>query len=74
MKQSDMEEASQMCTYLQDISEIEMKEEGLKQIGDINLNITLKPEQWTRILEQVFSTSILYIYFFFFFLWEFGPG
>jgi hypothetical protein len=54
MKQSDMEEASQMCTYLQDISEIEMKEEGLKQIGDINLNITLKPEQWTRILEQVF--------------------
>ena len=53
MKQTDMEEASQMCTYLQDTSEIEMKEEGLKQIGDINLNITLKPEQWTRILEQV---------------------
>jgi hypothetical protein len=53
MKQGDMEEASQMCQYLQDLSGIETKEEGLKQIGDINLNISLKPEQWTRILEQV---------------------
>ena len=53
MKHNDMEEASQMCTYLQDLSVIDMKEEGLKQIGDINLNISLKPEQWTRILEQV---------------------
>ena len=52
MKQVDMEEASQMCTYLQNPT-IETKEEGLKQIGDINLNISLKPEQWTRILEQV---------------------
>jgi hypothetical protein len=63
MKQSDMEEASQMCTYLQDISEIEMKEEGLKQIGDINLNITLKPEQWTRILEQVLFSNTFASYF-----------
>ena len=30
-----------------------VKEEGLKKILDINLNIALKPEQWTRILEQV---------------------
>lgn len=29
------------------------KEEGLKEILDINLNIALKPEQWTKILEQV---------------------
>ena len=29
------------------------KEEGLKEILDIQLNITLKPEQWMRILEQV---------------------
>lgn len=29
------------------------KEEGLKRILDIDLNISLKPEQWTRILEQV---------------------
>ncbi len=29
------------------------REVGLKSIGDIKLNITLKPEQWTRILEQV---------------------
>ena len=57
MKHSDMEEASQMCTYLQDLSVIDMKEEGLKQIGDINLNISLKPEQWTRILEQVLINS-----------------
>jgi hypothetical protein len=53
MKHSDMEEASQMCDYLEDLSVIDMKEVGLKQIGDINLNIALKPEQWTRILEQV---------------------
>uniref|UniRef100_A0A0K2V3B7 Transmembrane protein 26like [Nasonia vitripennis] n=1 Tax=Lepeophtheirus salmonis TaxID=72036 RepID=A0A0K2V3B7_LEPSM len=28
-------------------------EEGLKKILDINVNIALKPEQWTRILEQI---------------------
>ena len=35
-----------------------MKEEGLKKILDINLNIALKPEQWTRILEQVRKSKI----------------
>jgi hypothetical protein len=28
------------------------KEDGLKELFDINVNIMLKPEQWTRILEQ----------------------
>ena len=29
------------------------EEEGLKRILDFDLKITLRPEQWTRILEQV---------------------
>ncbi len=42
---------------------MDSKEEVLKQIGDINLNITLKPEQWTRILEQVLFSNPYFKYF-----------
>ena len=53
-----MEEASAACAHIPISEETRMrmtaaKEEGLKKILDINLNITLKPEQWTKILEQV---------------------
>ena len=57
MKRQDLEEASLVCQSVhisQDTRDrVFTKEEGLKKILDINLNIALKPEQWTRILEQI---------------------
>ena len=57
VKRQDLEEASLVCQSVhisQDTRDrVFTKEEGLKKILDINLNIALKPEQWTRILEQI---------------------
>ena len=59
IRQQDLEEASTACESIT-ISEetrdrLFTKEESLKQILDIELKIALKPDQWTRILEQVGS-------------------
>lgn len=47
MKKSEMEYANSYCKDLVTVSK-EIQEERLIQIGDINLNIALKPELWTR--------------------------
>ena len=57
MKATDLIEASNVCSDVQITAETKSrvlsKEEGLKKILDIEIGIQLKPEQWTRILEQL---------------------
>ena len=57
MKATDLIEASNVCSDVQITvetkSRVLSKEEGLKKILDIEIGIQLKPEQWTRILEQL---------------------
>ena len=52
-----MEEAKQACQFVKISEETKNKiqnydGENIKLI-DINVHITLKPDQWTRILEQI---------------------
>ena len=60
-KRSDIQEATEACKEVH-ISQatrdkLHNPEVGLKRITglDIEVSIKLKPEQWTKILEQVYS-------------------
>lgn len=56
MKPSDLVEANKACKFIdisQDTRNRLQKNEEILKILDLNLSIALKPEQWTRILEQI---------------------